>query len=375
MDVLQATISQTAEARNKIEIGEAVVHWFKRDLRTQDNRALSLAAEKAKSKGVPLVCMFIVSPQDYQAHLTSAVRVDFELRTLAVLKEDLAQLDIPLHVETMEVRKQVPDHIVELCKRWGAKHIFCNIEYEVDELRREKKLIDKCLAQGISFAAVHDDVVVAPGSLHTGTGKQYAVYSPWFRTWVAHIHSNLDLLEPFPSPTQNPVSARINFQDIFDSSVPAAPPNKSLSDEEKKRFHAMWPAGEHEAHERLQKFLGEKVNKYKETRNFPAAGSTAVVSVHFSSGTLAARTAIREARNANSSKKLDGGDMGVAGWIGEVAWRDFYKVSREGFFAGSYSSLTWASSMSWLTGHMSGKFSVTYYKQTAYEYLQLLNLV
>ena len=68
-----------------------------------------------------------------------------------------------------------------------------------------------------------------------------------------------------------------------------------------------------------------KIGKYKDTRNFPAAGSTAVVSVHHSAGTLAARTSVRMARDANSAKKLDGGNPGVAGWISEVAWRDFYK--------------------------------------------------
>jgi len=143
---------------------------------------------------------------------------------------------------------------------------------------------------------------------------------------VAHIHSNLDLLECFPAPTQNPSSARDKFADIFASSIPSAPSNKSITEDEKKRFRAMWPAGEAEAHERLAKFLKEKADKYKETRNFPAAASTAVLSVHFSSGTLAARTAIREARLTNGGKKLDAGNLGIMGWIGEVAWRDFYKV-------------------------------------------------
>lgn len=72
--VLEATLSNTTAERAKIGVGEAVVHWFKRDLRLRDNKALSLAAAKAKEKEVPLICMFSVSPQDYQAHLTSALR-------------------------------------------------------------------------------------------------------------------------------------------------------------------------------------------------------------------------------------------------------------------------------------------------------------
>ena len=107
--------------------------------------------------------------------------------------------------------------------------------------------------------------------------------------------------------------------------IPNAPENKKLTAEETKRFRSMWPPGEQEAHERLDKFLKQKVNKYKEERNIPAANSTAVLSVHFASGTLSARTAVARARDANSTKKLDGGSAGIVNWISEVAWRDFYK--------------------------------------------------
>ena len=325
IEVLESTIEETATARSKVKVGDAVVHWYKRDLRLLDNRGLHLASELAKKHKVPLICMFLISPQDYKAHLTSAARVDFELRTLEVMRKDLAELDIPLYVETVEERKKVPDHIVKLCKGWGAKHIFCNIEYEVDELRRETLLTKKCLDNDISFTAVHDDVVVPPGRLETGSGKQYAVYSPWYRQWVAHIHQNPELLDAYEKPDKNPGSARQKFKKIFDIEIPDAPDSKSLTAEEKKRFVHLWPAGEHEAYERLDKFLSQKIGRYKDTRNLPAANSTAVVSVHHSAGTLAARTSVRAARDANSTKKLDGGNVGISSWISEVAWRDFYK--------------------------------------------------
>ncbi|KAL9094430.1 MAG: hypothetical protein Q9165_003280 [Trypethelium subeluteriae] len=325
IEVLAKTIEETADARAKINDGEAVVHWFKRDLRLADNRALHLASEKAKSKSVPLVCMFVVSPQDYQAHCTAAVRVDFELRSLEVLKADLEELDIPLHVMVVPKRKEVPEKVIEKCIEWKASHIFCNIEYEVDELRRESLMTRRCLEKGINFTAMHDDVVVVPGQLRTGAGKQFSVYSPWYRAWVAHIHRRPELLERYESPAKNPQSARKTFKDLFEMSIPSAPENKQLSSEEKTRFESMWPAGEHEAEERLQKFLQEKIGKYKDTRNFPAANSTAVISVHLSAGTLAARTAVRMAREENSTQKLDGGNAGISGWISELAWRDFYK--------------------------------------------------
>ncbi|KAI9821151.1 MAG: hypothetical protein M1827_003885 [Pycnora praestabilis] len=323
--VLNDAISETARERERIPVKDAVVHWFKCDLRTQDNKALHLAAEKAKTSNVPLICMHVISPQDYQAHFTSAVRVDFVLRTLEILKSTLGQLDIPLYVETVDKRKTIPNRLLQLWEKWGVSHVYTNIEYEVDELRREALLTQQSLEKGIAFTAVPDTCVVAPGELSSQQGKQYAVYSPWFRAWIAYLHSHPEHLELYEKPGKNPAGTREKYEELFRASVPDAPENKSLSAEEKTRFRSMWPPGEDEAHERLHKFLDQKVGKYKDSRNFPAANSTAVLSVHFASGTLSARTAVKSARDANSTKKLDAGNLGIVGWISEVAWRDFYK--------------------------------------------------
>lgn len=323
--LLEAAQEDTKLARENIPVKDAVVHWYKCDLRTRDNKALHLAYEKAKSKGVPLICMYIVSPQDFQAHITSPARVDFILRNLVILKEDLAGLDIPLHVETIEKRKTIPDKILEWCEKWGASHIYANVEYEVDELRREAMMTRKCLEKGISLTVVPDTCVVAPGELSSQQGRQYAVYSPWFRAWIAYLHLHPHQLDPYERPGQNPSSAREKFKDIFEGKIPDAPENKKLSEEEKTRFHSMWPAGEQEAHARLELFIDQKIGKYKDSRNFPASNGTACTSVHFASGTLAARTAIRCARDANSTKQLDKGNPSIISWISEVAWRDFYK--------------------------------------------------
>ena len=75
-----------------------------------------MAAAKAKEKDVPLICVFSVSPQDYQAHLTSAPRVDFEMRTLKIMRKELAALDVPLYVETVDKRKEVPSRLINLAE-------------------------------------------------------------------------------------------------------------------------------------------------------------------------------------------------------------------------------------------------------------------
>jgi deoxyribodipyrimidine photo-lyase len=325
VELLNSALSETQSERAKIEVKEAVVHWFKCDLRTKDNHALHLASEKARSKEVPLICMYIISPQDFEAHLTAPVRVDFIIRTLHVLKAVLAKLDIPLYVETVEKRKRIPGRILELLEKWGASHLYTNVEYEVDELRREAKLVRDCLEKGIAMDVLPDTCVVSPGELSSGSGKQYAVYSPWYRAWMAHIASKPHLLDLFRPPHKNPSSAKEALLDLLNSGIPEAPENKKISTEEKQRFQSMWPAGEDAAHERLQKFVKERIGGYQANRNYPAEPGTSSLSCHLACGSLSARTAVYTAREYNSTKKLDSGNQGSQTWISEVAWRDFYK--------------------------------------------------
>ncbi|PHH79647.1 hypothetical protein CDD80_4132 [Ophiocordyceps camponoti-rufipedis] len=322
---LTLVLDDTEKKRNAVKVGRSVVHWFKTDLRLKDNRALAMASEKAKSAGVPLICIYLVSPQDYEAHLMAPIRVDFVLRTLDVLRRDLARLDIPLYVETIDKRKKLPGRIMELMEEWGSNHLFANMEYEVDELRREARLVRELSEVGKSLIVVHDTCVVKPGRIWATTGRQFSIYTHWFLNWRKILHSEPGWLELSDPPAKNPDSARKRFKKLFDCPIPEAPQNKRLSAEDKERFSALWPCGEHAAAERLAKFCQERIGKYHEKRNIPADDGTSSLSVHLASGTISSRTCVRTARDFNTTKKLDGGNQGIATWISEVAWRDFYK--------------------------------------------------
>lgn len=324
IETLQKSFEDTLDARQSVRLGSAVVHWFKSDLRLHDNRALYMAYEVARDNKIPLICLYILSPEDFTAHLISPARVDLTLRTLAQLKRDLGELDIPLYMETQSRRTEIPNRILDLCQRWGAHHLFANIEYEVDELRRDAKLVRLCAHHGIKFEAAHDTCVVTPGTLHSQQGTQYAVYSPWYRAWLAFLKNNPEYLEVVQEPGSNPGDARKHFVDLFDSQVPEVPTNKRLSEKEKDHFGKLYPAGEHEALRRLEEFLEKKGKSYDDMRNIPAGQHTSVLSPYFASGALSARTAVSRARQANRNR-LDGNERGYTSWISEVAWRDFYR--------------------------------------------------
>jgi deoxyribodipyrimidine photo-lyase len=331
IEVLENSLGRTRGAREIIQTGgvdghgAAVIHWFKRDLRIRDNTSLSKAAQLAKEKSIGVIGVWLMSPQDWEAHLVSPAKCDFELRSVEMLKEELGELEIPLHVEMIPDRNNVTTRLVDLAVEWEVKNVFCNLEYEPDELRREEKLVKMMLERGINFSPQHDDCVVPPGSLKTGGGKQYAVYSPWCRAWVQYLHAHPHLLNERPIPGKNPSDFRARYATLFDMTIPDVPTCKTLIPEEKTRLRALWPAGEAAALDRLEHFLTEKVKDYKITRNFPSLNSTARVSVHHAAGTLAARTSVRLALDVNSTRKLDGGIDGIRTWISEIAWRDFYR--------------------------------------------------
>jgi len=361
---LTNAIKETRVRRDEVEVGNAVIHWYKTDLRLRDNKSLHLASEKAKTKGVPLICVYLVSPQDFQAHCTGAVRVDFILRNLKLLKDELAGSDIPLYVETIEKRRNLSGRLIELCKEWGAKHVYCNIEYEVDELRREANLTRECLQSGISFNAVHDTCIVDPGEITTNAGGALSVYSPWHRKWCKYINDHPHVLSEYPAASRNPATARENFQRLFEQPIPDAPENKSLTAEEHERFSQLWPVGGDEAMDRLTRFISERVNKYHTTRNLPAGNGTSILSPHLAVGALASRTCVREALEAAPLKKLtDDRQQGHMMWVGEVAWRDFYKhvlcswpfVCMNKCFKPEYTNIEWEYDQTHFTAWTEGK--------------------
>ncbi|KAL4779551.1 DNA photolyase, FAD-binding/Cryptochrome [Aspergillus varians] len=365
IETWQRAYKETQDQRSAITANAAVVHWFKTDLRLHDNRALQAAYRVAREHKIPLIGVYILSPEDLTAHLASPARVDLTLRTLAQLKQDLAELDVPLYMETQDRRKDIPRRIVELCHEWGANHVFANLEYEVDELRREAGLVRLCAENGIRFETLHDTCVVPPGLLASQQGRQYAVYTPWFKTWLAFLDGNpeyLDVAED-EDPGSNPGDARRYFGALFESSVPEVPENKHFDDEEKAvRLRETYPAGEHEALRRLDAFLEEKAKAYDDERNSLAGETTSVLSPYFASGALSARTAVVKARKANNGK-ISRGERGYISWISEVAWRDFYKhvlvhwpfICMNKCFKPSFTNLDWSYNQSHFQAWTAGR--------------------
>lgn len=69
----------------------------------------------------------------------------------------------------------VPSSVLSFCETYGATSLFGNMEYEVDELRRDIEICMLAVSKGIQTNLFHNKCVVEPGVIITKQKKHYAV--------------------------------------------------------------------------------------------------------------------------------------------------------------------------------------------------------
>lgn len=149
-----------------------ILHWVRsKDIRQEDNKGLHAASQKAREGKGSLIAMYLFVPEDLSFHGTSAARSDFILDSLRILKRQLEEKNVPLAIVTAEARGAKTQRVLDFVKEHDISHIYANMEYEVDELRRDISVAKHVLEEeDVVFDVLHDQTVVTPGSLTTGAG-------------------------------------------------------------------------------------------------------------------------------------------------------------------------------------------------------------
>jgi deoxyribodipyrimidine photo-lyase len=369
---LQNAVEKVKKSKN--EPGKCVVYWMRMvDMRIKDNRALAKASEAAKQSKIPLVGLFIISPQDYFAHDRGARKIDFVLRNLQHLQDDFDKLHIPLHVEIHSPRRTIPSRVHSFMASLGCTQLFANMEYEIDELRRDIKICQIAEeSNNIHTEFIHDRCVVPPGVVKSKQDKDYSVFSPYFKQWIEIINKNGDYLKESPSPHSNPESVRHSepFKNLFECSIPKELEGFTVDSEFREHLESAWPAGEEAAQKVLDRFLETKpckgqltlekafsgtkrssessrVHEYGQERDRIDGDSTSRISPYLALGVISSRHCVR---STSSSSEIDGScKTGIGRWNQEVAWRDFYnnilacfpRVSMGRPFVEKYSEIKW----------------------------------
>lgn len=321
-------VQEALVVQDEVKDVTKVAHWFHpKDLRIQDNTALHHASELAQSAKKPLVCFYINCPADESWHGTSPARVDFMCEGLKSMQKELKELNIPLVFVECEDRKKIVETAVEWLKNHKISHVFGNYEYEIDEMRRDLKLV-KTSGKDIQVSLFHDQTVIEPGTMTTSSGSPMKVFTPYHKAWLSRLREEPELLDTRPPPAANPLSMKKELKDLFDTPAPKPAKDKQYkSQDEKTRIRKLWPAGHAEGAKRMDSFL-KQISHYASTRSNPAANSTSRMSAYFSAGMFSVREALRKVVDYNRGSTdftESKASSGVYSWVREIVFRELYR--------------------------------------------------
>jgi len=286
--------------------------WFRCDLRLDDQPALTSACDQGPALG-----LYIISPTQWQSHPEAPVKIELWRRLLKDLQPRLARTAVALKLLRIEQWQDVPTAMLAFCLEHGITEVHCNREQGVYERRRDRATYQLLSEHGIALVGHDGQTLLAPGSLKTGAGATYRVFSPFARACRAHILQSPLSLNQAPASCALPTGVE---PDDIDAVWPDELP--SLAEQ--------WPADLDVIHERLMRFVQDRANQYDTARDFPGEPGTSQLSPYLVSGAISVKRCLHLAQQHNNGE-LDSGDPGLRSWINELIWREFYWHLLHGF--------------------------------------------
>jgi deoxyribodipyrimidine photo-lyase len=296
------------------------IHWFRNDLRMQDNTALFELLSRA-DQWLPV---FLLDPR----LLYPTPRARFFLDTLSRLSSELAGRGIPLLVRQGRPEELLP----KLLHEAGAELLSFNENATPFARRRDAEVRRRVEKNGVRVLAHRDDVIFGADEIQSQQGRPYAVYTPYRNAWWKRWREEPRL--PRRSPNLPPP--------IPGYRADAIPEPASLGAKDVD----LPTAGEDAARRRLTSFLEKAAEHYHEQRDLPAVDGTSRLSPYLRSGALSVRQCFERALEARAEDPRLG--KGVGKWLDELIWREFYagileahpRVQRESYRR-EYDRLAW----------------------------------
>jgi deoxyribodipyrimidine photo-lyase len=270
-----------------------VIHWFRRDLRIEDNTSFFRAARD----GDRVLPVFVLDDHYAGDPNVGPARLRFLRESLEDLDRSLVGLGSRLILRSGPAARALPDLVAET----GASAVHANVEVGPYPERRDREVRDALEAIGARLLLFPDALLVEPDAIATDAGEPFRAYSPFFRKWLAAEKS-----APLPHPASRETpSVRGVPLDRVEAWQGLAPDPDSLA------------GGETVANELLSAFVRGPLEAYAVRRDFPAREGTSRLSPHLHFGTISPRTIM----SAASGSRLRAGARKL---LAELAWRDFF---------------------------------------------------
>jgi deoxyribodipyrimidine photo-lyase len=284
--------------------GNNALMWFRQDLRLADNQALSAACDWARANGVALKAIYIATPTQWQRHNVAPIQLDFIERHINLLSQGLASLGITFELIQLDTFADVPAFISDYCQQQGISRVFAGSEPEINEQQRDQA----CIQAGIPLVLTDEHCLLKPGTVLNLSGDMYKVFTPFSRKWREIAARHAIFLLPVPAPL-GPVLTE---------------PKPHLFNNVTKVSSELWAAGEGQAKRILSAFIQQKVQDYKQDRDFPAIDGTSSISPYLAIGVISPRQCVAALLHDFPEVIVD--DTSPARtWLNELTWREFYR--------------------------------------------------
>ena len=255
----------------------SVAFLFTRDLRLQDNEALSYAA----GLGEDLLPVYIV-PGEFDS--LSPIRQHSLVESLRALD---ASLPSGLHV----MHSSLEDSIASLS---GLEKIVATRAHDTEGMLWQADLAEICYSRGIALELKGSNYAVAPGKIVKDDGSALKVYTPFYKRWLLYGWD-----KPFHLDVNVVSWAEVRNREL---PTPSAPPPIKIR------------AGEAFALRTFRRFQERALSDYSENRNRTDLPGTSHLSHALAHGEIHPRTLLAEL----------GTGEGAEVFRKEIAWREFY---------------------------------------------------
>ena len=286
--------------------------WFRQDLRLQDHAALWHATQAG-----PCIAFVVISPEQWALHNDAAVKIDFYLRQLHTLKQQLKKFNIPLVIRHIPYWKNIAEVVLQLTQKLNINFIHANIELGVNELKRDAQVQNLLNKNDKSFELYHDRTLFPVGTIRNKSHQPFQVFSAFKKNCYEKL--SLSLPQCYPqievqaAPEPDPLwdESAFDFTEFYP---------KHLSAE----LHTLWPDSEEYALNLLDDFINDKVVHYEKERDFPHLNSTSQLSPYLNLGIISIRQCIQALfRSQHGHFHIE--NSGQQTWLDELLWREFYQ--------------------------------------------------
>jgi deoxyribodipyrimidine photo-lyase len=265
--------------------------WLRRDLRLADNPALYQAAQSG-----PVIAVYVLDDESPKHHAYGGASRWWLHYSLESLGKSLKAKGSKLILR----RGDAVEVLTRLAKEVGATTVHANRHYEPWWRNCERKL-----AETLDLVCHDGNYLMPPGSITTGSGGTYKIYTPFSRA----LRAELPPRDELPVPERlDPVATWPGSDDLASWNLLPTKPDWAGG------LCEFWQVGEAAAQERL-KFWADHVDDYEAKRNLPSEDKVSRLSAYLHWGEISP-VQVWHARKNTRSKGWDT-------YEGELIWRDF----------------------------------------------------